>query len=79
MLGKGVGELPKGLLAQDRYLLSKRLVRSIATSRMIPVKTKDCLRQTNLYRSQQYEDWPSSIPANNCLTGELMEIIRKSI
>jgi len=42
-------------------------------------KTKGCLLQTKSKRSQHYEDWPSSILANNCLTCEHMEIIRKSI
>jgi len=45
----------------------------------MPDKTKGCLLQTRSKRSQQYEDWPSSILANNRLTGEHMEIIRKSI
>jgi len=35
--------------------------------------------QTRSQWSQQYEDWPSSILVNNCLTCEHMEIIRKSI
>jgi len=45
----------------------------------MPDKTKECLLQTKLERSQQYEDWPSSILANNFLTWEHMEIIHKSI
>jgi len=45
----------------------------------MPDKTKGCLLQTKSKRSQHYEDWPSSILANNCLPCEHMEIIRKSI
>jgi len=45
----------------------------------MPDKTKERLLQPKSKRSQQYEDWPSSILGNNCLTCEHMEIIRKSI
>jgi len=45
----------------------------------MPDKTKECLLQTKSKRSQQYEDWPFSILANNCLTCEHMVIIRKTI
>ena len=43
----------------------------------MPVRTSECFLQTMSKWSQQYKDWPSSIPANNCLTCEPMEIIRK--
>ena len=45
----------------------------------MPVKTSECFLPTMAKRSQQYEDWPYRIPANNCLTCEHIEIIRKSI
>jgi len=45
----------------------------------MPVTTRECLLQTISRRSQQYEDWPAYIPANNCLTWEHLEIIHKSI
>ena len=42
-------------------------------------KTKEYLLQTKSKKIQQYEDWPSSMPANNGLTCEDMEIICKSM
>jgi len=42
-------------------------------------KTSECFLQARFKRSQQSEDWPSSVLANNRLTYEHIEIIPKSI